>query len=452
MDWRSTVRVTRHDSLGRELLARRPADATSAAVRVTDLLDLRPAFYRSRVALPVSPKRRARQEVGRDLHVLLGGALAPPGQFELRFQRDGMVGQLDWLDEGPTELKTTEGPLPPEVEVAARTGYLDQLAMYCALVDRPSGRLLVVETADGAPKQGMAIAVEYTGADGIRAEMHRRAALLREAFARGEPDRLPRCAWFGRGCEFQQARLCRCTGSEIPAVPIGEHSVESIALDEGRTSRLNGVLTAIAAGAGRRVVRRFRDLTYPRRVYFERRREVPSEPTVDLGPSPERRALFRSLIELIESGPPGEVTRVPLGGDGPIEAVSCLQGRPYLVKSTGVRSHYSDHDLLARQPQYLLELGLRCAALGRPDGWLVVAYERAGRLEQSLDAFEVEFDPMDAILEESRHRASALAEALAHDRPEVAPACPSWMFAGCPYRDECACGTDAGAPTTGRNR
>jgi hypothetical protein len=103
-------------------------------------------------------------------------------------------------------------------------------------------------------------------------------------------------------------------------------------------------------------------------------------------------------------------------------------------------------DSLARsQPQYLLELGLRCAALDRPSGWLLVGYERAAEWKEKLYVYRVRFDPLDVARGILRDRIDRLHEALRVGRPDGLPACPAWMFDGCPYAGVCGCGPTSAA-------
>ncbi|HUJ78303.1 MAG TPA: hypothetical protein VLX64_04760, partial [Thermoplasmata archaeon] len=188
-------------------------------------------------------------------------------------------------------------------------------------------------------------------------------------------------------------------------------------------------------------------LLYPRRAYFERIAE-PEEPA-GTTPSPPRPLsdAYRTLVALVEAGPTGEVTRLAVPTGEPTEPVGCFRDHPYLLKVSRVRTPLDPRTVLDRQPQYLLELGLRCAAVDDGQGWLLIGHDRDGGLGP-IDAFAVRFDPLDAIAQVGLDRLQGLDEAFRTRRPDRLPACPAWMATDCPYRDRCGCATPAAVDGT----
>ena len=166
--------------------------------------------------MPASPERAARMRAGQEMHVRAGHVLAPASAREVRRRREGVVARIDLLDERVTELKTTS--LRSGAEGAAvRPSYLQQLAIYCGLLERSEARLILIDpTSEGGPR-AEAYDAEFPAADVARAEALRRAAALRAALESGTPDALPRCIWRDRGCEFQAAGVCACQGTEPEA-------------------------------------------------------------------------------------------------------------------------------------------------------------------------------------------------------------------------------------------
>lgn len=436
-DWRSAVGIRPAEDLRAELDRRRETAALRRSIWVTDLLDLRTAYYQRVAPVPMSPERRQRADVGRRLHSAIGARLAPAENLEVRVQREGIVGQIDLLQERPTELKTT-GTLPdPSGLVDARPQYAEQLAMYCALLGRPEGRLLLVETSDG--RAGRAVVLDLTFHDLDRAfeEMLRRADQLRAAWDRRSPEGLPACEWRGRGCPFETANVCDCTGSEAPPTRSLAALVESAEFRPVESDEITRDLAR--APPEPPAARRFRDLLYPRRAYFEAVSPRPPEEAEETVERPIRDDLYRQVLDLLEAGAPGEVTRVPTKSGVPQESVPCFRGDPYLLKVSRAWQRTPASDLLARQPQYFLDLGFRCASIGRPEGWLLVAYERAERWPDRLEAFRVRFDPLGALDRLAHERVSSLADAVRRRDPSGLPPCPEWMFERCDYRDVCGC-------------
>ena len=439
--WAAAVRVREEPELARELWARLGPDAAVRSVGVTDLLALRRAYWRV-IGPPVTvpEDRRVRMERGRFLHRTLGRILAREATLEVRVRQEGLVGRIDVLTDRPIEVKTTTHVVDAETLLAERPEYVEQLGMYCALVGIPNGRVLsLTVTEDGTVGEVRAAEVRFRHTEAIREEMRRRAALLRESWAGRTPDRLPRCPWFDRGCEFRAGPTCDCTGSETSASSPILAEVDSIAPAADFADH-------VARGLGERdpadrppSIARFRNLIYPRRAYFERTRPLPP----DRAPAPRPASdVYARLVEAVEGGPVGEVARLPELALEPEEEVPAFRGWPYLLRTSQARRPPPAADLVARVPQYALELGFRCAATGHTQARAVVAYERAERESDALRVFRFDFDPITVFSRLWREREALFREALERGTPERLSPCPTWMVDDCPYRSECGCGAD----------
>ncbi len=448
--WSTACRIVPGADLVAELLRRQREEPPARSVSVTDLLDPRSAYYRTVSPVEPTPERRAILEAGREMHLRVGHALAPARFREVRIRREGIVGQIDLLDDGPVEIKTTALPADAEALRSGRPSYIEQLGMYCALLDRPRGRLLLVAPSDDAARAVDVYDGRFQEVGPIWSEMHLRAAALRSAFERRDPLGLPRCPWRGRGCEFESAEICGCTGEEPLAGTAIRDQLVGLERQPGAATQIAERLADANRGPPP-VARRFRDLVYPRRAYFERT-EPGTEPPAG---APSRRPpapqdLYRSLSDLLESGPPGEMTREPTPSGEPLESVACFRGDPLLLKVTRAWAAAPPTDLLRDQPQYFLELALRCAALGRSHGWLVLGYERAPTWPEKLRVLDVTWDPLLPAVALLQGRQRALAEAVAIHAPATLPSCPRWMVDGCAYAPRCGCGDEAAAPRANR--
>lgn len=448
--WTESVRVDPSPIWEAELRARLDREPLEPPVWVTELVDPRPAYYRRRVRVPPDRARRVRQAAGRTLHALIGSVLAAPGYLEVRARRDGVVGQIDLFDDAPTEIKTTESLPEPAALLDTRPSYVDQLAIYCALTDRAGGRLLLVESVDGRPARCQAYRARFRSPATLRDEVLRRAREFSAADAEDAVARLPRCGWVDRGCEFQAAGVCACTGAEPPLATGWRDGLEEFTPDPAAATELERRLEARRADPRPPAVERFRDLLYPRRAYFERQEPEPDDAAAPSAGAQvaaiPRSDLFRRLLDAIEDGPTGEASRVPVPGGTPLERVSLLAGHPFLLKSTRFPRPYAPGELLGRQPNYLLELGLRCAAVTDPHGWLIVGYERGATERDRLRVYEVTFAPLEPVARIATERTRALADALAEGDAASLPACPAWMAPGCPYGAVCGCAAAPGAP------
>jgi len=437
--WETVVSVREETLLEEEIRARFAKGSGRRSVGVTDLISLRRAFYRTVAPpVPIPPDRRARLDQGRALHRLLGSRLAGEGILEARVRRDGLVGRIDILADLPTEVKTTSAFVAPSDLPAYRPDHIEQLGMYCGLVDRASGRLLTLVASPSGVSEVQAVDISFRSTSRILSEMRRRADLLRRAWAESRVDELPRCPWYGRGCEFEVARVCACTGGEEPvAHPITEET-EELSLRDDVSERIRTALSPALPPEDAVPVERFREILCPRRAYFDRTAPAVPAPEAVAPPSLEPD-LYARLSEAVEGGSPGEVARLPARSAEPDEEVVGFRGRPLLMRTSRAWSRFRGDDLVRRTPQYALELGLRCATTGTDSGIIVVGFERAEVDRDRVQVLELRFASLTPFSRLYRDRSRGLANAIRNRAPATLPACPGWMTADCPYRSECGC-------------
>lgn len=446
--WAAAVSVTEEPELAEEIRARASRGSAVLPVSVSDLLALRRAFWRRRApSTPIAEDRRGRMEAGRSAHARLIDALPREGAFEVRIRRDGIAGRIDLLSDVPVEVKTGAG-VGPERLVELRPDHVEQVAMYCALTDRPVGRIVTLSTDDGAGPSVEAVDLPVGPLPDVAQAMRARADALREAVRCGAPTGLPACRWFGRRCEFEEARVCDCTGAETgPSREILDRVGPPRQRPEVE-ARWRQALASLGPAPEPPAIARFRDLLYPRRTYFEQTAEgppaevpgpAPAGPVRPPGPDPYAR-----LIEAVEGGPVGEVARLPPVGLGPEEEVVGFRTDPFLVRTSRAWSRIRPAEALARFPQYALELGFRCAASGRTEGRVFLSYERAEKESDRFQVLRYRFDPLSALAGEWSERSRTLRAARSAGRPESLPPCPGWMFEECPYRSACGCGEAPG--------
>jgi hypothetical protein len=437
--WRSAVSVREAPELARRLIAQMPPEGTPRAASVTDLVALRRAYWRVVRPVPFDATRQARLDLGRSMHRRLGLALATEGQLEVRIRRSGVVGRIDVLSDVPVEVKTSSSRVASDDLTSSRPEQIEQLAMYCALSARPVGRLLTVTVRDGEVLSAHAADARFRDLDAVRAEMRVRAEHLQRARSAQRPTELPACRWFGRGCEFEDANVCDCTENNPPA---GGGILDEVVETRDREDigqRVEARLKEVGPLPVAPGVERFRELLYPRRGYFDRRRptEAPERPPSDpLAPMD----LYWSVLAALESGPVGEMSQLPSPTGDPAEDVLGFLGEPLLLKTSWSRDPATERSVLEAQPQYPLELGFRAAATGHDSGYVVLGRERAAREADRIQVFHFRFAPATAFRHEWEARARALAAAELGAAPGGLPPCPDWMYSDCPYRSECGCG------------
>jgi hypothetical protein len=433
--------VSEDPALAQLLVARLPAPTAPRAVSVTDLIAPRRAFWRALAPVAYDAERQRRLDVGRALHHRLGVVLSSEGALEVRVRQDGLVGRIDLLSDVPVEVKTTASSVAPAQLREARPDQVEQLAMYCALTARRSGRLITLVVDGASSGHVQAVDIEFGDPTAARAEMQLRAASLRRAWGEHRADALPACRWYGRGCEFQDSESCDCRGGEPGPTNAILSEVGQITERTDVAERIESHLQNVLPPSGPHVLERFRDLLYLRHSYYERAvaGPPPKPPPRDPNTAPD---LYSRLVGAIETGPLGEVARIPSRIEEPEEEVGGFRGMPFLVRTSRGRDPASPTTLLDRQPQYALELGFRCVATGASAARLVLGRELADRDAGRVQVFEYRFAPASTFARLWRERTRQLANALAAHAPGELPACPDWLYATCPYRSECACGTD----------
>jgi hypothetical protein len=446
-DWQSTVSVRDDPDLARILLGRMPSPGSPRSISVTDLLSPRPAFWRAtRPPLASSPEREARLSEGRRIHRWLGAMFAEVGELEVRVRRGGVHGRVDVLADRPIEVKTTSTPLPAEDLLRSRPDHVDQLAIYCALLERGEGRLIYVRS-DGDRSYAAAVYdLTFRSLSDLQRAIELQSATLREAIGKGRSTTLPRCVWFGRGCEFQVAGVCDCSGSEPPLDPLSAGRLSELVPRPDLARPIEATLGEAPSARGPPVVQQFRDLIYPRRAFFRRfGQALPPPPSPDLPRAPEGD-LYRRLSEAVEAGPLGEVARLPTRSEEPDEEVGGFRGEPYVVRTSRAKRRIPADQWLARSPQYALDLGFRCVATGRQTGRVIVGYELARGEPERVQVLELTFRTPTTFSRLWHRRAELLERSFGADDPAVLPACPGWMYSGCDYRDVCGCGSPTGRP------
>ncbi len=441
-EWSSAVRVEEDAELERELASRLRTASGARAISNTDLTNLRVAYWRRRVPLAKPPEVQARLDAGARWHLWLGAQLGPGTALEVRVRREGIIGQIDALTDVPIELKTTSGPVSIEELPRSRPDYVEQLGMYCGLLGRSAGRLSVLVTRGDELLDARVADLTFRDPTALWAETQRRAGLLRAAWEGERPDGLPRCPWFDRGCEFQREGVCGCTGGEAAGPSPILQGLERIVEDREAGARWRAA-AEIRGEPAPPVVERFRDLLYPRRAFFERTRpptlgEAPDRPFAGSDPARNR------VAEALESGPPGELARRAPRTEEPEEAILVYRGLPYLLRAWRTRTLPSAEEIRVRQPQYGIELGFRCAALGESTARLFLAGQPEGSGPVPLRVFTYTFEPITRFSRLWRERARDLARSLQDADPSRLTACPSWMARDCRFQPECGCPSEPG--------
>jgi len=423
------------DALMQKLKARRPPYRIS----VTDLINLKQAYFKRKHPEIVPPlEKRQLMWAGTGFHKNFGIAVSSEEYLEQFVEAQGIVGKIDIYENIPVEVKTTSTPVDGENLLKHRPSYIEQLGIYCAMVDVSQGKIIIYQRQGQESSRAPLIVyhVTFPNLEAIRDEMRRRRDLLVQALISNDPSNLPVCPWFGRGCDYSE--VCDCKTTVVPqAYKIAELAGE-IQIDDISCQQL---LTKLAEPHSSRLFR-INDVVFPRKAYFNRLKAEEITPDEEERQrekeeylhSMDELGFLDALRESLQYGSPGEVQSIPVQYASLSDLVRIRHNLPTLLRDPKFRSLVDRSQLARTFPHYFLRLGFDCALADFSQGRLLLYYTKVPREDAKLMVYDVSFRNMNAIKAEALCRV----ELLEKSAPSTQlPKCPSWMCRYCDYRVEC---------------
>jgi len=426
------------DALMMRLQTRRPPQRIS----VTDLLSLKQAYFRRKhPEIVPTLERQQLMWAGTGFHEVFGAMVSREEYIEQFVELEGVVGRIDIYEKVPVEVKTTSN-LGEEANLRRkRPGYIEQLGMYCGMVNVGEGKIVVYqrEAPPGSPPPLAVYDVRFSDLEAVREEMVRRRILLQEALASDDPGRLPRCPWYGMQCDYSS--VCDCASTTVPSL----HKIVDLASEIRPDKETAGKLLAKMTGQRRGEALRFNDIVFPRKTYLARlqREVVVDEEAIDPEEARERLAsmdrqgFLGVLRDALQYSAPGETQRIPVNLAELNDRVQLHQGVPTIVRATGLQSVVERDRLTEFFSHYFLRLGFECALSNNPRGRVVLYYRNVQREDAKLLVYDVAFRDLDSLKAEALRRVDLLREAKS---PGELPPCPAWMARFCKYVSACGCG------------
>jgi hypothetical protein len=421
------------------LMTRLRAQRVPQRISVTDLLNLKIAYFR-RKHPEIVPALESQQLMwtGTGFHDIFGSLVSSEEYIEQFVEVEGIAGRIDIFETVPVEVKTTTN-LSEDADLRLkRPSYLEQLGIYCSMVDVDKGQVIIYQRDTPSELSAPLIVfnVKFSNLRAIRQEMIRRRNLLQQAITSGDPSKLPKCSWQNFRCDY--SGVCDCATSAIPTSYEIVDMVTTITHDEGATQKLLSRLTVQRPSE----LLRINDVVFPRKAYFSRvqREELKDEDNIVL-PDPretltsiERQGFLRVLGALLRYGPRGEAQRVPANLAGIRDTIMFYQGVPTIVRATGLRSIVDREQLPLLCSHYFLRLGFECAISNSERGRLVLYYRNIRQEDAKLLIYDVTFRDLDILKAEAERRAALVVRATGCDE---LPECPSWLCGYCKYRQSC---------------
>ncbi len=409
-------------------------------ISVTDLLNLKQAYFRRKHPEIVPPLGKQQlMWAGTGFHKTFGAAVSSEEYLEQFVEAEGVVGKIDIYEKIPVEVKTTSAPTDTKHLLQYRPAYVEQLGMYCAMVNAHEGEIIVYqrqgeESLSTSPL--VVYHVTFPNLETIRNEMRRRRDLLTQALVSNDPSNLPVCPWFNRGCDYSE--VCDCKTSSVPpsheiADSAGEVQVDNIAREQ--------LLSKMAEPQPSQTFR-INDIVFPRKAYFERlkpREIAPNEEELreekeEYLRSMDERGFLDVLRDSLRYGAPGEAQRIPVRYTLLADLVQVWQDLPTILRDPKFYSLVERERLSRAFPHYFLRLGFECALTENPKGRLLLYYVRVPKEDAKLMVYDVNFRNLNVIKAEALRRVELLEKATS---PLQLPRCPSWMCSYCDYQFEC---------------
>jgi hypothetical protein len=428
--------IAANRSLKDSLMKKLNTPSVPGRISVTDLLNLKQAYFRRKhpeIVLPL--ERQQLMWAGTGFHGIFGSMVSSEEYIEQSVEIDGIAGRIDIFEKVPVEVKTTTN-LSEDADLRQkRLGYLEQLGMYCSMVDVDEGKIIIYQryTPSELSAPLNVFSIKFPDLHAIHQEMTRRRDLLQEAIATDNPSKLPKCPWQNLRCDY--SGVCDCATSSLSASYEIVDMVGSINQDEGTLQKLLSKLNVQRPTE----TLRMNDIVFPRMAYFARiqSEELKDEDSADPQESltsVDRQGFLQVLRRLLGYGAKGEVQRVPANISGIKDTIMLYQGVPTIVRATGLRSIVDRWQLPQVCSHYFLRLGFECAVSNSEKGRLILYYRNVRQEDAKLLVYDIGFRDLDVLKSEAEKRVALVVGATGF---EVLPECPSWMCQYCKYSLPC---------------
>ena len=343
-----------------------------------------------------------------------------------------ITGRIDIYEHHPLELKTTSSILTAEEIVKFRSSYLEQLGMYCAMVDKELGYLLVYNREGNQLLAGFD--VEFKSLPDIKKEMLRRRDLLQKALETGDPSSLPPCPFASSGCIFLEKGICGCDSTVSPLFPIANLAKvqPNPALGQEFAQRFaawrGGEMTGIPVN----------DIVYPRKAFYRdfgpKEKSNHDELKDDLKVT-DKRGFYNELIYRGLAGSYGELTTQRLEWEGIRGRVDFHEGRVTRITKSGFSMPASRYRLAGAFPDRFLRLGFDCALANKGRARLIIYYPKVQPDEAKLMVYDMTFSHLDSLRREMLNRRDAIQATTISGKVDGLPKCPDWMCKFCGYAE-----------------
>jgi hypothetical protein len=432
-------RIEANRSVRDAIIAKLRNQRSPEHISVTDLLSPKQAYFK-RKHPEIAPELGKQQVMwqGTGFHRVFETLVSSEEYIEQFVELEDIVGKIDIYEDYPIDVKTTSN-LGENVDLLRkRPGYVEQLGIYCAMVDEKKGKIVIYqrEMPENSKLPLTTYHIRFSDPEAIRDEIFKRSARLREALATGNPSFLPRCPWCSSNCEYSS--VCGWENTSVPAWNQITKLVEEVHPDPDTTQKI--LLKLRQPSPGR--VFRLNDIVLPRKAYFARLKgegsadeEVDSEEAKERLTSIDRQGFLQLVTDALKYSASGKTKRIGVSLNALRDRVLLDNGLPTIVRANGLRSVVERDRLPEFFFHYLLRLGFECALSGIPRGRLVLYYRNVPSEDGKLLVYDISFRSLESLKAEVMSRIDLLGKA---GGPAELPSCPSWMCRFCEYATACS--------------
>jgi CRISPR/Cas system-associated exonuclease Cas4 (RecB family) len=356
----------------------------------------------------------------------------------------------------PVEIKNVNSP-----KARPSSSHMEQLGMYCALLETNEGMILRVYRNDATGESSMLAPIEihYPDLDQIRREMVTRRDLLTEAVRLRDPSKLPACSWVGYKCKYKEAGICSCE-ERPPLDPViarnatwkeAPEFLESVEKHQRERSESREKVHSLETLS-------FYQLTTPRKVFFESLAagEENVEDKEAPGNEKETRAVDKEIAPVNRRGLEAQIyvavkgaNRSRIAQAEPVipelrgRLLTTLDGNPFLVKvrmvNNPIRTSVAEVTGQWGVPDDIKGLAMRAALLGAKGGRIYVWNWKLKEESQKMQVFDIKFstEKLASVEEYVRGMPERLRKAIADSDHRGLPICPDWMCPKCPFHERC---------------
>lgn len=394
-----------------------------SSISVTDLLNLRETYYKRKFPLPPSLEKLQHMMTGTGFHDEFEMAISREEFREQSIEREGIKGKVDIYEHIPIELKTTSS----FGKIEERAYYLEQIAMYCAMVEKEKGQLIVYQKDK---KNLRVFDVEIKNFDKIFGEMLNRKNLLEKALTEDNPNILPKCSWHNKNCQYQKENICNCNNAEKNWEYSLLNFIEKIEENE-----------KLAKEYEKKLIKEIKkilkitpySLTFPRKAYFNFVNEKQEKADEKLGDF-ANKGLLKKLNEIIfESS-----TQIQFLGQN----ITIYSEFPIILRTPSSQFITKRENLLEQYPHYFYRLALECSFCGKIKGRIVLFYKKIKSEVEGANfmVYDVYFKNLDELKNYSENFNSVFENAINKKDFSLLPkcyGCDGWLGKLCEYKEEC---------------